>query len=344
MLTGQETIGELLKRSNGIEKVFAMYGLPYKQLVKIKAYKLAQVALDLQQPLGKILEDIQKITGEEIQKPKVKGLERSSKAGLKPGVPVGIHKVIAVHSGKGGVGKTFVAVNLAVYLASIGKKVGLLDADIDCPNVMKVLGIKGQLKANAQQKIVPLELVRPGCINVKVVSMAPIIADEARAIMWRGPVISKVVEQFVHDVEWGELDMLIVDLPPGTSDAPLSVLDILREKCQVLIVTTPQTLALMDAQKAAFMARSFGIPILGVLENMSGSIFGGGTKVNGSKADSPKNGATAIAKGLSVPFLGSIPLKAAYAEAIENGDIPVLKNPQLEKLFRGIEQKIYSMK
>lgn len=238
---------------------------------------------------------------------------------LRTGFPKGVKRVIAVHSGKGGVGKTFVAVNLAVYLADRGFKVGLIDADIDCPNVMRVMGLEGKLIANSRKKIVPLEK-----FGVKVVSLAPMQTREDQSIMWRGPVISKAIEQFVHDTNWGKLDFLIVDLPPGTSDAPISVLNILKG-AEVLIVTTPQQLAIVDARKAVNLAREMGARVIGLIENMSGEIFGGG--------------AVKMAKLMKIPFLGSIELKAEYQRQLEKGRIPVLKDKSLQAIFGSIKIK-----
>lgn len=241
-----------------------------------------------------------------------RGLRRAApermQRGLRRGAPAGAC-IIAVHSGKGGVGKTFVATNLAVSLAKAGRRVGLLDADIDCPNILKSLNLKGKLVANADRKIVPLEKY-----GIKIVSMAPLMATEDESLLWRGPRTSRAVEQLVHDTDWGELEYLIVDVPPGTSDVPISVLQIL-EGVQLLIVTTPQELALMDARRSARMAQRLNVPLLGIVENMAGDVFGQG-------------GGEALAAELDVPFWGSIPLKASYAHTDEPAS---LSDPTLRK-------------
>lgn len=203
-------------------------------------------------------------------------------------------RVIVAHSGKGGVGKTFVAVNIARALVDAGLKVGLLDADIDCPNALKTLGMEGDLVANADKQIIPLE--KDG---LKAVSMAPLLSDEQEALLWRGPRLSRAVEQLVHDTDWGELDFLIVDAPPGTSDVPLSILQVL-EGAQMVLVTTPQDVAVMDAARSASMAKRLKIEIVGVVENMAGVIFGEG-------------GGQKLADELGVPLLASILLKKEFA-------------------------------
>lgn len=217
--------------------------------------------------------------------------------GLRRGLPDGVKRVIAVHSGKGGVGKTFVAVNLAVSLAEAGYKVGLLDADIDCPNIFRMLSLKGTMVANENRKIIPLQKH-----GVKIVSMAPLLNDETESLLWRGPRTSRAVEQLAHDTDWGELDFLIVDAPPGTSDVPISILQTLAG-VEMLIVTTPQELALMDAERSINMANRLNIPVLGIIENMSGNLFG-------------ERGGETLAKKLKIPFFGSIPLKKTYTHDV----------------------------
>lgn len=248
----------------------------------------------------------------------IKGQERLKnrfRRGIRRGLPEGVKRVIAVHSGKGGVGKTFVAVNLAVSLAKDGFKVGLIDADIDCPNAMRLLQVEGKMVANEHRKIVPLEKY-----GVKMVSMAPMLQNESESLLWRGPRTSRAVEQLVHDTDWGELDFLIVDAPPGTSDVPISILQTL-ESVEMLIVTTPQELALMDAKRSVNMAERLNIPILGILENMSGDVFGEG-------------GGETLARSMGVPFFGTIPLKAAYS-----GEVASLTDDHLRDCLLNVFSK-----
>lgn len=320
MLNGRETIQELIQRYPQTEKILADFGITVEKAEKMGFKNLAQAALNLKIPFVQILYTLSKATGEKIQTPNVRGLT-TGRSGLKKGIPDGVKRVIAVHSGKGGVGKTFVTVNLAVFLAQKGYKVGVLDADIDCPNVLLALGLEGKLVASADKKIVPLRKH-----GLKVISMASIEEMANRAIMWRGPVISKVIEQFVHDTDWGELDFLLVDLPPGTSDAPLSVLQILRG-AEVLVVTTGQKLALLDAKKSISMCRELQASILGVVENMSGRMR-------------MHNPVSKFAQKEKCTFLVSIPFKTDYAEMMDEGQPVVLSDKKLEKILEDLEEQI----
>ena len=174
----------------------------------------------------------------------------------------GIRNIVAVASGKGGVGKSTVSVNLAVALAQSGARVGLLDADITGPNLPQMLGATGTPKSSAGGKIDPIE--RHG---VKLISIQ-FFVPEGQPIVWRGPLIGGAIQQFLRDVEWGELDYLVVDLPPGTSDAQLTLAQAVPIAGTVL-VTTPQDVALSDVTKALAMFRRMNVPIIGIVENMS---------------------------------------------------------------------------
>ncbi len=201
---------------------------------------------------------------------------------------------IGVYSGKGGVGKTTVAVNLAAALAQQGKSVGLLDVDIDCPNVTKVLGIS-EKPDYVDGQIIPAEKW-----GVKVVSMAFFQEKEEEAIIWRGPMIHNAINQFLQITNWGELDYLLVDLPPGTSDSPLTVMQTLPMDGFV-VVSTPQELANMDAKRCINMIRKLNLNVLGVVENYSGEVFGEG-------------GALKLALEVDAPFLGSMALRGSYRD------------------------------
>lgn len=226
---------------------------------------------------------------------------------------------IAVFSGKGGVGKTTVSVNLAYGFQIEGFKTGILDADITGPNVPKMLGINSELIV-LDSIIVPFEK-----FGAKVISMASLIKD-GQALIWRGPMRSKVINQFLADVEWGELDYLIADLPPGTGDEILTIAQQMKPDYAV-IVTTPQEVSVIDAERAINMATQLGIPYIGVVENMSGFIcphcsavielFGAG-------------GGEKLAKKYNVPFLGSIPIDIDARILGDNGKPIVLEKPDCE--------------
>ena len=216
--------------------------------------------------------------------------------------------VIAVSSGKGGVGKSTVAVNLAVALAASGARVGLMDADIYGPNVPRMMGINKPLEVDPDAKIVPLE-----AHGIKLVSIGFLIERDQPAI-WRGPIIMKVITQFLRDVNWGQLDFLIVDMPPGTGDAQLSLVQA-TQVSGAIIVTTPQQIASGDALRGAKMFQRVDVPVIGVVENMSWfacphcgkpvNIFGSG-------------GGERLAAELSVPLLGRVPL---YEQVLAGGDL-----------------------
>ena len=201
---------------------------------------------------------------------------------------------IGVYSGKGGVGKTTVAVNLAVTLAQQGNNVGLLDVDIDCPNVTKVLGI------DEQPEYVDGQIYPSEKWGVRVVSMDFFQQNEEEAIIWRGPMIHNAINQFLQTTEWGDLDYLVVDLPPGTSDSPLTVMQTLPMDGFV-VVSTPQALANMDAKRCINMIRKLNLNVLGVVENYTGEIFGEG-------------GGKQLAEDVDAPFLGNLALRASYRD------------------------------
>lgn len=320
MLTGQETVREILDRSPKAAQVLHKYGITREAAAHFGYKSIAHAALLLKIPLRKILEDLSEATGEKIVEIKVSGVQ-AVKPGIRKGGLENIKRIIAVHSGKGGVGKTFVAVNFAAFLAKKGLKVGLLDADVDCPNILHMLKAEGKLLANEKKMIVPLQK-----FGMKIVSMAPLMNTEDEALLWRGPVVSRVLEQFLYDVDWGDLDVLVVDLPPGTSDIPITLYHMLP-RSEALLVTTPHALGLLDAKKSAAMAKKMNVKILGMVENMGGEVFG-------------KENSKETAKKLGVPFLGSISLHAAYAQIHEKGEPHVFESNELKKLFENVWKKI----
>jgi ATP-binding protein involved in chromosome partitioning len=222
----------------------------------------------------------------------------------------GVKNVVAVASGKGGVGKSTVSVNLAVALAQAGATVGLLDADITGPNIPLMMGVDGQPRANEANKIVPLE--RHG---VKVISIQ-FFVPEGQPIVWRGPLVGGAIQQFLRDVDWGELDYLVVDLPPGTSDAQLTLAQSVPLSGAVL-VTTPQEVSLADVRKALAMLRRMNVPVIGVVENMSAFVCphcGEATEIFG------RGGGERLAVEQGLEFLGGVPLDVTVRQG---GDVGV---------------------
>jgi ATP-binding protein involved in chromosome partitioning len=222
----------------------------------------------------------------------------------------GVKNVIAVASGKGGVGKSTVSVNLAVSLAKSGATVGLLDADITGPNIPMMLGLDGQPKASENNKIIPLE--RHGVKAISIQFFVP----EGQPIVWRGPLIGGAIQQFLRDVEWGELDYLVIDLPPGTSDAQLTLAQAVPISGTVL-VTTPQDVALADVGKALAMLKRLNVPIIGLGENMSAFVCphcGEATEIFG------RGGGERFAQEHGLDFLGKIPLDITVRQG---GDVGV---------------------
>ena len=224
-----------------------------------------------------------------------------------------IDRKILVLSGKGGVGKSTVAVNLAVALAREDWKTGLLDVDFHGPSVPMLLNMTGELfKAADGGGILPLE----SDYGIKVVSLGFALGHSDEAVIWRGPMKMAVIKQLLTDVQWGELDYLIVDFPPGTGDEPLSVAQLIPESDGAVIVTTPQDLSLQDVRKSINFCRQLKIPVLGVIENMSGLVCPHCQKmIEVFKS----GGGEAMAKQMGVPFLGRIPMDPQIVEGSDEG-------------------------
>jgi ATP-binding protein involved in chromosome partitioning len=227
-----------------------------------------------------------------------------------------MRNAIAVASGKGGVGKSTVSVNLAVALAQSGARVGLLDADIYGPNIPTMMGAPN-MPNPVDGKLIPAE-----SYGVKLMSMGYLVKP-GQPLIWRGPMLNSAIRQFLSDVEWGELDYLIIDLPPGTGDAPLSLAQALPLS-GVVIVTMPQAVSLEDASRGLEMFRTLDVPILGVIENMSYL-----TLPDGSKMDVfGQGGGEAMAKHYDVPFLGGIPLNPNVRIGGDSGKPIIVTDPE----------------
>ncbi len=221
----------------------------------------------------------------------------------------GVKHIIAVASGKGGVGKSTVAVNIAYSLAKLNYKVGLLDADVYGPSIPTMLGINKQPEAE-EAKILPIEKY-----NIKIMSIGFFLNSQDDALIWRGPMVMKAVEQLLFEVKWGQLDFLVVDLPPGTGDAQLTLAQRVPLS-GVVIVTTPQDVALIDARKAVNMFNRVGVPVLGIIENMSYFIC---PKCNTQTNIFSHGGGKITSLKMNVPFLGEIPIVPVICEYSDDG-------------------------
>jgi ATP-binding protein involved in chromosome partitioning len=230
--------------------------------------------------------------------------------GLPTGALAQVANVLCVGSGKGGVGKSTLTVNLAAALAAEGKKVGVLDADVWGYSIPRMVGIGAQRpEVSAQRKIIPLE-----AHGLKVISIGFFLGAEDSAVVWRGPMLHKALTQFLEDVDWGELDFLLIDLPPGTGDVSMTLAQLLPQ-AQFVIVTTPQPAAQKVARRAAEMAAKVNLEIAGVLENMAGFVTPGGERfpIFG------EGGGQALADEIDVPLLGSVPLTMPLREHADAG-------------------------
>lgn len=250
---------------------------------------------------------------------------KKTAAGIQQKVDINVKHVILVLSGKGGVGKSTVSTNLAMALSSKGYKTGIADMDIHGPNIPKMLGIEDEkLTSMDGKKISPVKITG----NLSVVSMAFLLPDKTSPVIWRGSMKNTAIKQFLEETDWGELDFLVVDLPPGTGDEALSVAQLAPNIAGAVIVTTPQEVAILDSSKSVKFVEKLGIKVLGIVENMSGftcphcgdiiDLFGRG---GGEKA----------AEELNVPYLGSIPLDKEMREAGDSGKPFIVKRDGTEQ-------------
>lgn len=250
----------------------------------------------------------------------------------KAGVP-GIEAIIAVASGKGGVGKSTTAVNLALAMKANGLRVGILDADVYGPSMPRLLGITGRPQQIENRIIVPMENY-----GIKVMSMG-FLVDEGTAMIWRGPMVQSALMQMLREVAWGDLDVLVVDMPPGTGDAQLTMAQQVPLSGAV-IVSTPQDLALIDARKGLNMFNKVEVPVLGIVENMSYFI----APDTGNRYDIfGHGGAKAEAETIGVPFLGEVPLTISIRETSDAGTPVVVSEPEgpQAKVYRDIATKVW---
>tara|TARA_B100000963_G_scaffold81517_1_gene69392 strand:+ start:1069 stop:2118 length:1050 start_codon:yes stop_codon:yes gene_type:complete len=235
-----------------------------------------------------------------------------------------VKKIIAVASGKGGVGKSTISINLASAFSIIGKNVGILDADIHGPSVPHMLGLKGKPELNRDKKIIPFEFN-----SMKVMSIG-FLLNEEQPVVWRGPMVHSAIKQMATDTDWGDLDILIIDMPPGTGDAQITVSQHLPLD-GAIIVSTPQQVALNDAVKAIGMFRKVDIPIIGVIENMSYLLLDDGKKEDIFGKDGAKN----MSKKEKILFIEEIPLDKEIRESSDKG------NPYIFAKQKGLTKDIF---
>ncbi|MFW9844170.1 MAG: Mrp/NBP35 family ATP-binding protein [Candidatus Thorarchaeota archaeon] len=232
----------------------------------------------------------------------------------------GIKHKIVILSGKGGVGKTTVATNLAMSFAKRGKSAGILDVDIYGPNVPKLLGLEGKHPTVVAEALEPVQ----GPLDTKVMSMGFLLRKNDDAVAWRGPLVGKAISQFLSDVKWGDLDVIVVDLPPGTGDEILSILQLIPDVDGVVIVSTPQEVAVLDARRAIQLVEKMGVPVLGLVENMSEFVCpkcGESYKIFGEGA------AKKASEEYNIDHLGTLPLDPRVITLSDEGTPFVIEEP-----------------
>jgi len=276
-----------------------------------------------------------------MAKPMMSGEDIESETRLRDSLAK-IKHVVIVMSGKGGVGKSTVSSNIAQSLSVMGYQTGLMDLDITGPNIPKMFHVEDDKLTVEDERLIPI-LVPP---SLKLMSMAFLLPEKDSAVMWRGPVKMGAIRQFIEDVNWGDLDYLIIDMPPGTGDEALSIVQLIPKADGVVIVTTPQDVALLDSRKSITFAAQTKIPILGLVENMSGFVCphcGETTEIFGS------GGGETTAKSMNVQFMGRIPIEPQIVASGDAGIPIVIRVPDslsakafkeiTEKLIRTVEKK-----
>jgi ATP-binding protein involved in chromosome partitioning len=277
-----------------------------------KAETLAQLSADIERTVA-AMSDVPAVKVEvEHAAPSAASTTMASRRPI-PGVA----HVVAVASGKGGVGKSTVAVNLALAMAALGMRVGLMDADVYGPSVAMMVGAGRQVSVTAQRRLIPLER-----FGLRYISMALFVSDET-AVIWRGPMVTKLESEFLFNVEWGQLDYLLIDLPPGTGDAQLTITQRVALDGGV-IVTTPQEIALLDVKRGVSMFQQVQVPVLGVIENMSYYVC---AKCGHRHEIFAHGGGARFARALGVPFLGEIPMVRQIREGGDTANPIVVAEP-----------------
>jgi len=337
MPTPQEILAELKKvRYPGFTRDIVSFGI-------IKDVEVAQAGVTViltasantkPETLRQLTTDIERTVSAIADVPAVKvqieqgAPPRTTAAAVSRRAIPGVEHVIAVASGKGGVGKSTVAVNLALAMAALGMRVGLMDADVYGPSVAMMVGVGPQVRVTPQRRIVPLER-----FGLRYISMASFVGDET-AVIWRGPMVTKLESEFLFNVEWGNLDYLMLDLPPGTGDAQLTITQRVELDGGV-IVTTPQEIALLDVQRGVSMFKQVEVPVLGVIENMSYYLC---AKCGRRHEIFAHGGGARFARTLAVPFLGEIPMVRQIREGGDTANPIVIAEPghPVSETFRAI--------
>jgi Mrp family chromosome partitioning ATPase len=248
-----------------------------------------------------------------------------------------IRHTVLVMSGKGGVGKTSVAVNLSCALAHKGKKVGILDVDIHGPNVAKMLGIEHASLMVSPEGIEPVEITP----HLSAISISFLLENRYDPVIWRGPLKMATIKQFLSDVHWGELEYLVVDSPPGTGDEPLSVCQLIPELSGAIIVTTPQEVALLDARRSIGFVRRLNVSVIGVVENMSGFVC---PHCHQEIDIFKKGGGEEVSRQLGIPFLGRIPIDPELVDLSDHGTPFIVNREESEssrafgRIVEGVEK------
>ncbi len=266
-----------------------------------------------------------------LEQPAAEAQPRPQQTMARRSIP-GVAHIVAVASGKGGVGKSTVAVNLALAMRALGWRVGLMDADVYGPSIAMMVGVESAVSLTPERRIIPLER-----FGIRYVSMALFINDET-AVIWRGPMVTKLETEFLFNVEWGELDCLVLDLPPGTGDAQLTITQRVELDGGV-VVTTPQEIALVDVKRGVEMFREVNVPVLGVVENMSYYLC---RKCGKRHEIFSHGGGARYAAELGVPFLGEIPITRELREGGDTASPIVAMNPahSVSGAFKEIAAKV----
>jgi ATP-binding protein involved in chromosome partitioning len=326
MPTPQEILAELKKvRYPGFTRDIVSFGIIKDVEVAQPGVTVVLAATPSTKPetIAQISADIERTIGAMAGVPAIKveveqaAPPRAAAATLSKRTIPGVEHVVAVASGKGGVGKSTVAVNLALAIAALGMRTGLMDADVYGPSVAMMVGAGHQVRVTPQRRIVPLER-----FGLRYISMALFVGDET-AVIWRGPMVTKLESEFLFNVEWGNLDYLVLDLPPGTGDAQLTITQRVVLDGGV-IVTTPQEIALLDVKRGVAMFQQVEVPVLGVVENMSYYLCG---KCGHRHEIFAHGGGAHFARELNVPFLGEIPMVRQIREGGDTATPIVVAEP-----------------